>query len=59
MAICPECFSEKPWMAPRCHACNEDIGFIRQSFAMIVYSVVSVAAFVFFIWLIIKIMNMA
>lgn len=37
MAICPECLSTKPFFARRCHACNEEIGFWRQTFAMYVY----------------------
>jgi len=30
MAICPECHSQKPFLAPRCHACNYDIGLWGQ-----------------------------
>lgn len=37
MAICPECGSIKPFFARRCHACNEEIGFFRQTFAMYVF----------------------
>lgn len=37
MAFCPECFSEKPFWANRCHACNEYIGFVYQSFGMWIY----------------------
>ena len=33
-AYCPECFSEKPFFAPRCHACNEYIGFWYQLLTM-------------------------
>ena len=37
MAICPECLSEKPFWANRCHACNTWIGFVYQLFAQWVY----------------------
>ncbi len=37
MAICPECGSSKPFFARRCHACNEEIGFWRQTIAMYVF----------------------
>lgn len=37
MAICPECLEHKPWFARRCHACNEEIGFWRQTFMMYLY----------------------
>jgi len=37
MAICPECGSIKPFFARRCHACNEEIGFWRQTIAMYVF----------------------
>jgi len=36
MATCPECFSHKWWLAPRCPECNEEIGFIRQTIAQII-----------------------
>ena len=30
MAICPECHSKKPFLAPRCHNCNQHIGLVGQ-----------------------------
>ena len=31
MAICPECQTlDKNFFAYRCHACNQEIGFLRQ-----------------------------
>ena len=26
--VCPECHTEKPWTAPRCHNCNRHIGIL-------------------------------
>jgi hypothetical protein len=37
MAMCPECFSRKWWLAPRCPECNEEIGFIRQTVTQIIF----------------------
>ena len=38
MAICPECFElDKNFWAPRCHHCNQSIGFFRQLFYQLFY----------------------
>lgn len=37
MAICPECLEQKPFFARRCHSCNEEIGFMRQTVAMYIH----------------------
>ena len=38
MAICPECnTTDKPFFARRCHSCNQEIGFWRQTFAMYLF----------------------
>ena len=48
MAICPECFTlDKSLLAPRCHACNQRIGFIRQVIAQLVYIVAALGGFIF------------
>jgi hypothetical protein len=40
MSLCPECFvKDKNFFAPRCHACNSEIGFIRQCVWSFVWSV--------------------
>lgn len=38
MAVCPECFElDKNFWAPRCHHCNQSIGFFRQLLYQMVY----------------------
>ena len=52
MAICPSCQTQdKNFFAPRCHACNSDIGFIEQVFFSVFYGVVQIAtvAFLFYV----------
>ena len=49
MAICPECLQSKPFFARRCHSCNEEIGFLRQTFAMYVYYCTLIFSLWFFI----------
>lgn len=37
IGICPQCFTRKPFWAPRCHACNTYIGFLTQLWACAIY----------------------
>ena len=37
MAICPECFSKKPFWAPRCSECNEETGLLMQLWMWFVF----------------------
>ena len=53
MAICPHCHTnDKNFFAPRCHACNSDIGFLEQVFFSVFYGTVQIATFIFIIWFI-------
>jgi hypothetical protein len=45
MAMCPECWNEKPYFAPRCTSCNQEIGFILQTVFQTVYVVVTLGLF--------------
>ena len=50
MAICPECHTkDKPFWAPRCHACNSYIGFWYQLFGQLAYLLPQVL-FLWFLW---------
>jgi hypothetical protein len=40
MATCPECWNSKPFFAPRCTSCNQEIGFFMQ----LVFSTIATAA---------------
>jgi hypothetical protein len=47
MAICPHCHTtDKNFFAPRCHACNSDVGFIEQVFFSTFYGAVQLFALV-------------
>jgi len=38
MAICPECHTlDKPFFAPRCSECNQEIGFLHQCISSWIY----------------------
>ena len=51
MAICPECFvKDKEFWAPRCHACNQPIGFWQQCFSSWIYGTTTLLLFVFVVW---------
>ena len=39
MATCPECWNSKPFFAPRCTSCNQEIGFFMQ----LVFSTIATA----------------
>ena len=45
MAMCPECWNSKPYFAPRCTSCNQEIGFIMQTVFTAVYVTVSLGLF--------------
>ena len=48
MAICPECHTtDKPFFAPRCHACNSEIGFWYQLLASYVATATTILGFWF------------
>lgn len=56
MAICINCHTtDKGFFAPRCHACNEECGFLMQCLASLVYTVTYVGATLgliyFILWL--------
>ena len=58
MSVCPECFThDKNFFAGRCHACNSEIGFIRQCLTSLLwtttYAVVGLGTTFFILWLII------
>ena len=47
MAICPECFTmDKSFFAPRCHACNQRIGFLHQVIEQLLYVTVALGGFI-------------
>jgi hypothetical protein len=40
MSLCPECFvKDKNFFASKCHACNSEVGFLRQCTWSFVWSV--------------------
>ena len=47
MALCPECLEQKPFFARRCHNCNEEIGFARQTVTMYIYYTTVIFSFWF------------
>ena len=48
MAICPECHTrDKPFFAPRCHACNSEIGFWYQLLGSYVATATTILGFWF------------
>ena len=47
MAMCPECWNEKPYFAPRCTSCNEEIGFFIQTVFTVMYGVFTVGLCLF------------
>ena len=57
MAICINCHTmDKGFFAPRCHACNEECGFLEQVLASTIYNTVyiggMIGVFYFILWLI-------
>ena len=45
MAMCPECWNEKPYFAPRCTSCNQEIGFFLQTVFMVMYGAITAGLF--------------
>jgi len=54
MAICINCHTmDKGFFAPRCHACNEECGFLMQCAASLVATTVYVGTILFAFYLLI------
>ena len=52
MSICPECHTlDKNFFAPKCHACNTEVGFLMQCAASLVYTATWAVGIIFLLWL--------
>lgn len=51
MAICPECHTDKPFFASRCPNCIQEIPFLTQLVAQLVYVGFALGTFFLLLWL--------
>jgi hypothetical protein len=52
MAICPECHTDKPFFASRCPQCTQEIPFLLQLMAQIVYVTFALGSLLLVLWLV-------
>jgi hypothetical protein len=55
MAICPHCFTDKPAFSKNCPQCTHEVGFVGGIVFDLIYKAVTIAFFVFILWIFVKI----